>query len=69
MGAASLINISHGARCGARKVEDKSAGNIPQLGGRGCLSPNLGFSPELGNKNKNTKHTPADVRLDRPGVH
>ncbi len=68
MGAASLINISHGARCEAKKVENKSAGKIQQLGGRGSVSPNLGCSPELGKKNKNMQQTSADFRLDSPGV-
>lgn len=68
MGAASLINISYGARCEAKKVENKSAGIIQQLGGRGSFSPNLGCSPEVGKKNKNMQHASADIRLDPPGV-
>ena len=68
MRAASLINISYGARCEAKKVEEKSGGKSQHPGGRASFSPNLGASPELGQKSKNTKLS-ADVRLNSPGLY
>ena len=68
MGAASLINISYGARCEAKKVEEKSGGKSQHPGGRASFSPNLGASPELGQKSKSTKLS-ADVRLNSPGLY
>ncbi|KAJ7394677.1 5'-3' exoribonuclease 1 [Desmophyllum pertusum] len=67
MTAASLINVSYGDRCEAKKVEEKSAGRGQQPGGSAAFSPSLGASPELGKKNKNMKYKSADVSLDSPG--
>ena len=68
MAAASLINISYGARCEAKKVEEKSGGRSQRPGGRASFSPNLGASPELSKKSKNTRLS-ADVRLNSPGLY
>ena len=68
MEAASLINISYGARCEAKKVEEKLVGKGQHPGGRALFSSNLGASPELGQKSKNTK-LPADVGLNSPGLY
>ena len=68
MGAASLINFTYGARCEAKKVEEKSEGRTQHPGGRASLSLNLGASPELGKKSKNTKPS-ADVKPDSPGLY
>lgn len=68
MTAASLINVSYGDRCEAKKVEEKSAGRGQQTGGSAAFSPSLGASPELGKKNKNMKYKSADVSLDSPGL-
>lgn len=67
MTAASLINISYGARCAAKKVEEKSEGKSQHPRGRASFSPNLYMSPELNKKSKNTK--PSDVRLNSPGLY
>ena len=72
MSASSLINISYGARCEAKKVEEKSGGRSQQqqqaTPNRPPFSPSLGASPELGKRNKTSKNRSSDSGLESPGV-
>ena len=74
MSASSLINISYGDRCEAKKIEEKSGarGRQQQTGtsktqGVTPFSPSLGASPELTGKNKAGKHRAADLRQESSG--
>ncbi|XP_068754427.1 5'-3' exoribonuclease 1-like isoform X2 [Montipora capricornis] len=75
MSASSLINISYGDRCEAKKIEEKSGGRgrQQQTGtsksqGVTPFSPSLGASPELTGKNKAGKHRAADLRQESSGA-
>ena len=68
MSGSSLINISYGNRCEAKKSSGR--GQQQQACSTGTpsrtpFSPSLGASPELGKKNK---HRSPDVRLESPGA-
>ena len=67
MSGSSLINISYGNRCEAKKSSGRGQQQPGSAGtpSRPPFSPSLGASPELGKKNK---HRSPDVRLESPGV-
>ena len=67
MSGSSLINISYGNRCEAKKSSGRGQQQACSAGtpSRPPFSPSLGASPELGKKNK---HRSPDVRLESPGA-
>lgn len=75
MSAASLINMSHGNRCEAKKNVERSGGFSRQQQQPGSVttpsmspfSPGLGASPELLGKSKASNHRSSDVRHESSG--
>ena len=74
MAAASLINISHGNRCEAKKNFERSGGVSRQqqpgsitTPSMSSFSPGLGASPELLGKSKARNHRSSDVGRESSG--